>query len=108
MSAEHSIGRRDFLKGRVSLASGPVRYLHIASAVVTAHPKHCREIAERIAAMPETVVHAIEGSKIVVVMESENHGEIGCRLTQMALMERVFSANLVFEQLEPLDADGAE
>lgn len=103
---ENRIDRRDFLRGRVAPGSGQVRYLHIASAVVTARSEDCRAIAELIAEMPGTEIHAIEGSKIVVVMESENHGEIGSRLTQMALMERVFSANLVFEQLEPLDDQG--
>lgn len=114
MSArEHGIDRRDFLKGRVAPDEGTgkpgsVRFLHIASAVVTARAEDCPEVARRIAEMPGTEVHGIEGTKIIVVMESENNGEIGSRLTEMALMDRVFSANLVFEQIEPLNDHGAD
>jgi nitrate reductase NapD len=55
--------------------------------------------------MPDTV-RAVEGSKIVVVMEGRDHGVIGARLTEMALMEHVFSANMAFEQIEPASEDG--
>jgi nitrate reductase NapD len=114
MSAhEHGIDRRDFLKGRVATDAatelpGSARLLHIASAVVTARAEDCPEVARRIAEMPGTEIHGIEGTKIIVVMESESHGEIGSRLTEMALMDRVFSANLVFEQIEPLNDHGAD
>jgi nitrate reductase NapD len=113
MSArEDGIDRRDFLKGRIAPGaaagqSGSQRLLHIASAVVTARAEDCPEVARRIAEMPGTEIHGIEGTKIIVVMESENDGEIGSRLTEMALMDRVFSANLVFEQIEPLNDLGA-
>ncbi|HEV7256858.1 MAG TPA: chaperone NapD [Bosea sp. (in: a-proteobacteria)] len=114
MSArEHGIDRRDFLTGRVASGEGagqpgPARLLHIASAVVTARAEDCPEIARRIAELPGTEIHGIEGTKIIVVMESENSGEIGTRLTQMALMDRVFSANLVFEQIETLNEHGGD
>lgn len=114
MSArEHSIDRRAFLKGRVALdkRSGetvPSGFFYIASAVVTARVEDCAEVARRIAAMPGTEVRGIEGTKIIVVMESENNGDIGSRLTEMALMDRVFSANLVFEQIEPLNDHGVD
>lgn len=109
-TTNHNPDRREFLTGRVlpEPERAPARFLHISSAVVTAWPEQCAEIAERIGAMPGTEVHAIEGSKIVVVMEGENSGEIGSRLTTMALMDGVFSANLVFEQIEPLDDPGAD
>jgi nitrate reductase NapD len=114
MSAhEQGIDRRDFLKGRIASDEGPgqpgsERFLHIASAVVTARAEDCPEVARRIAEMPGTEIHGIEGTKIIVVMESENNGEIGSRLTEMALMDRVFSANLVFEQIEPLNDHGGD
>lgn len=108
---DHAIDRRDFLKGRISphfeVATRPARYLHIASAVVTARAEDCPEIARLLAEMPGVEVHGLEDTKIIVVMESENRGEIGSRLTEMALMNRVFSANLVYEQIEPLDHGAA-
>lgn len=105
------IDRRDFIKGRIAPGPPPDkerhgRHLYIASAVVTARAEDCAEVARRIAAMPGTEVHAINGTKIIVVIESEDNGEIGSRLTEMALLDRVFSANLVFEQIEPLDPSG--
>lgn len=111
MSArDKRIDRRDFLSGRILSEPGPTaaaRHLHIASAVVTARAENCDAIARQIAAMPGIEVHAVNGTKIVVVMESEDNGEIGSRLTTLALMDGVFSANLVFEQIEPLNDHGA-
>ncbi|SEG49760.1 chaperone NapD [Bosea lathyri] len=105
------IDRRDFIRGRIAPGAPPDRdrpggLLYIASAVVTARAEDCAEVARHIAAMPGTEVHAINGTKIIVVIESEDSGEIGSRLTEMALLDRVFSANLVFEQIEPLDPPG--
>jgi nitrate reductase NapD len=102
------IDRRALITGQVAAHVPKARVLHIASAVVTARAQDCGEIARRIAEMPGTEVHGIEGTKIVVVMESEDGGEIGSRLTEMALMEGVFSANLVFEQIEPINDQGAD
>ncbi|MGU3494822.1 chaperone NapD [Xanthobacteraceae bacterium A53D] len=105
------IDRRRFLQGKMVPPGAPSarrdRFLYIASAVVTARPEQCAGIARLIADLPETEVHAVEGSKIVVVMESQVHGEIGSRLATMSLMDGVFSANLVLERIEPLDDNGA-
>lgn len=107
--------RRRFLKGEFLNATlghnarpGATRFIHISSAVVTAYPDRCAEIARQIEELPSTEVHAVEGSKIVIVMEAGSTGEIGSRLTTIALMEGVFSANLVFEQIETVDDIGAE
>lgn len=103
------VDRRDFLRGRVlpEPATGEPRFFHVSSAVVTARPERCPDIARAIAALPETEIHAVEGSKIVVVMEGRSSGEIGSRLTTIALMDGVFSANLVFEQIAPIEQSGA-
>ena len=111
LPGKREIDRRKFLTGdilpeRGSIAARPQRFFHISSAVVTARPERCAEIARAIAALPDTEVRAVEGSKIVVVMEAESSGEIGSRLTTMALMDGVFSANMVFEQIEPFDDSG--
>ncbi|GGC48961.1 chaperone NapD [Chelatococcus reniformis] len=112
-SNDRNVDRRGFLTGRFhseaqGRESGPARSLHISSAVVTARPERCPDIARQIAMLPATEISGIEGSKIVIVMEGRNTGEIGSRLTAIALMDGVFSANLVFEQIEPVDDWGAE
>jgi periplasmic nitrate reductase NapD len=49
-----------------------------------------------------------EGSRIIVVMEATENGAVGARLLEIALMEGVLSANLVFEQSESLGASGEQ
>jgi nitrate reductase NapD len=111
-TSDRDIDRRAFLKGQVlseaDMARRPApRFFHISSAVVTVRPENAAAVARRLAEFPQTEVHGIEGSKIVIVMEADSTGEIGSRLTTIALMDDVFSANLVFEQIEPLDYPGA-
>ena len=77
--------------------------LHVSSAVVTAWPRDCADVARRIAALPDTEVHHVEGSRIIVVMEGPDIGTVGGRLAEIALMDGVLSANLVFEHAESLD-----
>jgi nitrate reductase NapAB chaperone NapD len=57
--------------------------LHISSAVVMAWPRDC--------------------GRIIVVMEGPDSGTIGGRLAEIALIDGVLSANLVFEHAESLD-----
>jgi periplasmic nitrate reductase NapD len=80
---------------------------HISSAVVTAFPERCAELAQLINALPGTEVHHVENGKIVVVLEGADSNIIGGRLAAIALMDGVISANLVFEQIENLDDPGA-
>ncbi|MGA0530790.1 chaperone NapD [Hansschlegelia sp. KR7-227] len=87
-------------------AARPSRFFHISSAVVTVRPERAEEVAGRIALLPQTEVREIAGSKIVVILEGGSTGEVGSRLTEIALMEGVFAANLVFEQIEPVDDNG--
>jgi len=56
-----------------------------------------------IEALPDTEVHYVQNGKIVIVMEGPSVDVIGNRLTAIALMEGVLSANLVFEQIETLN-----
>ena len=73
---------------------------HISSAVVTVRPERAREVARAIAALPGAEVHAVEGSKIVVVLEGPDSGALGTQLVTISLMDGVFSANMVFEQVD--------
>lgn len=80
---------------------------HISSAVVTASPARCDEVLARLADLPDTEVYYVENGKIVIVLEGRDVDEIGGRLAAIALFDGVISANLVFEQIETLDDDGA-
>jgi periplasmic nitrate reductase NapD len=73
---------------------------HISSAVVSAIPQHAQAVAAALAGLPDTEVHNIAGGKIVIVMEGPSAGVIGNRLTEIALMDHVLSASLVYEVIE--------
>lgn len=73
---------------------------HISSAVVAVRPEHIQSVVNSIVAMPDTEVPAFEGGKIIVVMEGPSSGVIADRLTQIALLDGVITANMVFEHVE--------
>jgi nitrate reductase NapD len=79
---------------------------HISSAVVSAFPQNCADVVSRIEALPDTEIYRVENGRIVIVLEGASTGEIGARLTEIALMDGVLSANLVFEHVESLDGSG--
>ncbi len=97
MSSEPDRARRDFLLK--PFAGAPLDgATHISSAVVTVRPERAGEIARAIAALPGVEVHAVQHSKIVVVLEGPDSGTLGAHLVTISLMDGVFSANMVFEQ----------
>lgn len=98
MSEGTNIDRRRFMSG--GYASGKRSEHHISSAVISAFPARCAEVAERLRSLPGVEVHRIENGKIVVVIEAEGAGVIGERLTEMALMDGVLTANLVFDHID--------
>lgn len=101
---ETLLQRRSLLTGQFPQRTD--RFLHISSAVVTARPEQAAGIAARLARLPGTEVHAVEGAKIILVLEGPSAGEIGTRLNDISGMEGVFSAALVYEQILPLDERG--
>ena len=76
-------------------------FWHVSSAIVVAHPHRAAAVAARIDLLPGVEVHAIGGSKIVVVIEGDRPGLLGDRLTEISAMDGVLSANMVFEQAMP-------
>ena len=94
--------RRDFLLRPFDGAGGET---HISSAVVTVRPERAQEVARAIAELPGVEVHAVQHSKIVVVLEGPDSGTLGARLVTISLMDGVFSANMVFEQIESTDGE---
>ena len=80
---------------------------HISSAVVSVLPDHERSVAEAIGAMPDTEVHHVVDGRIVIVMEGPSEGALGERLTRIALMDHVLSANMVYEVVDRPAREGA-
>jgi len=79
----------------------PDMRLHIiSSAVVTVKPGHFDAVVAALGGLPLTEVKAAQGNKIVVVLEGATRGEVGGRLTHIALIDGVISANMVFEHVE--------
>jgi nitrate reductase NapD len=101
-------GRRRFISGRGAPPTD--RYL-ISSAVVSAFPERAQAVAQTIAALPGVEVRAVHGGKIVILLEGRESGAIGARLAEIALMDGVLAANLVYEHAEAErsgEGDGAD
>ena len=81
-----------------------VRRHHISSAVVSVLPGRSLEIVAAIEAMAGAEVPVHEGGRIVVVLEGSSTGELGARLTEIGALDGVITANMVFEQIEELEA----
>jgi nitrate reductase NapD len=80
--------------------------VHISSAVVSVLPA-CREaVIERLSSMRDVEIHHRADSKIVIVLEGPDSGTIGGRLAEIATMDGVLAANMVFEQIETLASLG--
>ena len=72
----------------------------ISSAVVSVMPAAMDQIKSELAALPGTEVGPTGENKIVIVLEGRTRGELGARLAQIALMDGVVTANMVFEHIE--------
>ena len=70
----------------------------ISSAVVTAMPDRVEAVRDRLSEMPDIEVTAAEGIKLVIVLEGRTRNTVGGRLSEIATLDGVISANMVFEQ----------
>ncbi len=75
--------------------------MQVSSAVVRVHEARRAEVVARIERLPGAEVVAAEGTKLVVVMETDGEGTAGSHLAEMSSFDGVVSACLVFEQSEP-------
>jgi nitrate reductase NapD len=99
-----TMSRRHFLAGQFeSSEHSDSNAIAIASAVVSIVPGKQDDVISALATLPNTEVGVSESSKIVVILEGRTRSEIGERLAQIAMMEGVITANIVFEH-----ADGEE
>ena len=94
MAAPHIPTRRAFLTGLPSV--------HISSAVVSVLPHHREAVVKMLSSMVGVEIHHQAAWKIVIVLEGSESGALGARLAEIASMEGVLSANMVFEQIERL------
>lgn len=77
----------------------PGRY-DISSAVVSFVPGREAEILSVLPSLPGVELHLTEGSRAVVTIEGRSLREMGDRLTDIAKMDGVVAANMVFEHSE--------
>ena len=77
----------------------PGRY-HISSAVVSIVPGRETEVLSVLPSLPGVELHMTEGSRAVVTIEGRSLREVGDRLTDIAKMDGVVAANMVFEHSE--------
>lgn len=80
---------------------------HISSAVVSVSPEHADAVIRKLEAMADTQVHHRTDSKIVITLEGTGTHAIGSRLAEIALLDHVLSANLVYEIIDTGTADTA-
>ena len=87
---------------RRNVLAGHFPTVHISSAVVSVLPAHRENVVRLLADMDGVEVHHQSSSKIVIVLEAPESGVLGARLAEIASIEGVLSANMVFEQIERL------
>jgi periplasmic nitrate reductase NapD len=80
--------------------------VHISSAVIRAWPDRVASVTDAIERMADVEVFHVENGKIVIVLEGPTSGAVGSRLAEIALIDGVVSANLVYDQVEPLSSLG--
>ena len=85
---------------RRHLLTGNLGNFHVASAVVSVLPARQDAVTQHVASMPGVEVHHHVSSKIVLVLEGADSGEIGSKLIEIANLDGVLAANLVFEHVE--------
>lgn len=101
-------GQRDFDEsGGEQSMSETVQEHHISSAVVSVVPEHADDVVRKLEAMADTEVHHRTDSKIIIVLEGASENAIGGRLAEIALLDHVLSANLVYEIIDTGAADTA-
>lgn len=79
-------------------------FFHVAGVLVQAMPEQARSVGQRIWQLPGAIVHAADGGKLVVTLESEDAASIVEQFTRLQHMSGVMSAVLVSEHSEPLAA----
>ena len=106
MPAAERPSRRELLTGRLAGPAPPEA--HVSSLVVHVRPEKAHAVRDEMTGMAGVEVHADEGGKIVVTLETDTEADIVTRLNEISLLDGVMSAALVFHHCETVgDADPA-
>ena len=83
---------------------------HIASVVVYSARKHTLRIADEVSALPHAEVHGLsaENGKLVVTLEADSASALLEQVQHIQHIDGVFSAALVFQCADTLDAMNEE
>ena len=73
---------------------------HIASVIVRTRVEIASAFAQKIAAMPDTEVHAVQDGKIIAVLEADSERELADRIDELKQDPWVLGVNLVFHQMD--------
>ena len=73
---------------------------HIAGIVVQALPEHAAQVAARIAVRHGAEVHAVDGGKIVVVLEADSERGLAQDMDELRAEPHVLLVNLVYHEME--------
>lgn len=91
---------------RRHVLTGKLGNFHIASAIISVLPARQDSVVRQVSAIPGVEVRQQAPSKIIIVLEGTDSGEIGSKLIEIAGFEGVLAANLVFEHVEPAQDPG--
>ena len=86
-----------------------VEELHITSLVVHSTPSRVERVAALVAAIPGAMVHAAsQGGKLVVTLEARTADEMMSKIAGIQRADGVFSAALIYQCVDSLDAMNEE
>ncbi len=74
--------------------------LHIASFIVRARADAAAEVARRITSLEGAEVHAVEGGKIIVVVEAPSEHGLADRMDDLRELPDVLMVNLVYHHAD--------
>ena len=90
--------RRDLLTGRIG--DPEASEAHVSSLVVHVRADDLPGFGEALARIPGAEIHAEQGGRFVVTLETASEAEIVTRSNEISLLSGVLSAALVFHHVE--------
>jgi len=98
MTAPSILSRRNLLTGRIT--DPAFAEAHVSSLVVHVRAEDIPAFREALAQIPGAEIHAEQGGKFVVTLETASEADIVMRLNEISFLQGVLSAALVFHHFE--------
>ncbi len=101
-------GRRSLLTGRldeIRAAEPPPAEVHVVSLVVYSDPSRLAEVSAAVGRLPGAEVHASDGGKLVVVVETGGDADMAAAIQRVDRTAGVICTALVYQQAELLGPD---